>query len=49
MRHADAPGRGPSGDRALLVGVLGEDVRERIVMTIVGVPSGRSGAAGVVA
>ncbi|MGW4913240.1 tautomerase family protein [Streptomyces sp. NPDC004270] len=45
----DAPARLVAATTDALVDVLGEDVREQIVVTIVGVPGGRSGVAGAMA
>lgn len=45
----DAPARLVATTTDALVGVLGEGVREQIIVTIVGVPAGRTGVAGTVA
>jgi len=45
----DAPARLVRATTDALAGVLGEDVREQIIVTIVGVPDGRTGVAGTVA
>jgi phenylpyruvate tautomerase PptA (4-oxalocrotonate tautomerase family) len=44
----DAPARLIAAISDALVGVLGEGVRDQILVTIVGVPEGRSGIAGAV-
>ncbi|WP_179382483.1 tautomerase family protein [Streptomyces sp. SA15] len=45
----DAPARLVAAITDALVGVLGEDIRKQIIVTIVGVPDGRTGVAGTVA
>ncbi|MFB8241437.1 hypothetical protein ACFC58_33365 [Kitasatospora purpeofusca] len=45
----DAPARLVVATIDALAGVLGEAVREQVVVTIVGVPDGRTGVAGAVA
>jgi phenylpyruvate tautomerase PptA (4-oxalocrotonate tautomerase family) len=45
----DAPARLVATTTDALVGVLGEDIRKQIIVTIVGVPDGRTGVAGTVA
>lgn len=45
----DAPARLVATTTDALVGVLGEGVREQIIVTIVGVPAGRTGVAGTLA
>ncbi|MFE7464339.1 hypothetical protein ACFU6R_09555 [Streptomyces sp. NPDC057499] len=45
----DAPARLVTAITDALTGVLGEDVRTRTVVTIAGVPDGRTGVAGAVA
>jgi phenylpyruvate tautomerase PptA (4-oxalocrotonate tautomerase family) len=45
----DAPARLVATTTDALAGVLGEDIREQIIVTIVGVPDGRTGVAGTVA
>lgn len=45
----DAPARLVAATTDALADVLGEDIREQIVVTIVGVPNGRSGVAGAMA
>ena len=45
----DAPARLIAAITDALVGVLGEGVRDQIIVTIVGVPEGRTGIAGAVA
>ncbi|MFD8822597.1 hypothetical protein ACFV1C_09575 [Streptomyces sp. NPDC059605] len=45
----DAPARLVAATTDALAGVLGEAVREQVVVTIVGVPDGRTGVAGAVA
>ncbi|MFI8522406.1 hypothetical protein ACIGEZ_32070 [Streptomyces sp. NPDC085481] len=46
---ADAPARLVATTTDALVGVLGEAVRKQVIVTIVGVPDGRTGVAGTVA
>ncbi|MFC4503086.1 MULTISPECIES: hypothetical protein [Streptomyces] len=45
----DAPARLVGTITEALVGVLGEGIREQVIVTIVGVPEGRTGVAGAVA
>ncbi|MFE2943527.1 hypothetical protein ACFXKG_31415 [Streptomyces sp. NPDC059255] len=45
----DAPARLVATTTDALVSVLGEDIRQQIIVTIVGVPDGRTGVAGAVA
>jgi phenylpyruvate tautomerase PptA (4-oxalocrotonate tautomerase family) len=45
----DAPARLVATTTDALAGVLGEDIRKQIIVTIVGVPDGRTGVAGTVA
>ncbi|MBO3681315.1 hypothetical protein [Streptomyces sp. NEAU-YJ-81] len=45
----DAPARLVATTTDALAGVLGEDIREQVIVTIVGVPEGRTGVAGTVA
>ncbi|KJY39468.1 hypothetical protein VR45_02705 [Streptomyces sp. NRRL S-495] len=45
----DAPARLVAATTDALAGVLGEAVREQVVVTIVGVPDGRTGVGGAVA
>jgi phenylpyruvate tautomerase PptA (4-oxalocrotonate tautomerase family) len=45
----DAPARLVAATTDALAGVLGEGIREQIVVTITGVPEGRSGAGGTMA
>ncbi|MFI6699842.1 tautomerase family protein [Streptomyces sp. NPDC050509] len=45
----DAPARLVAAITDALVGVLGESVREQVIVTIAGVPEGRTGVAGTVA
>jgi len=45
----DAPARLVATTTNALVSVLGEDIRKQIIVTIVGVPDGRTGVSGTVA
>ncbi|WP_051773974.1 hypothetical protein [Streptomyces sp. NRRL S-237] len=45
----DAPARPVATTTDALADMLGEAVREEVIMTIVGVPDGRTGVAGAVA
>ncbi|GGY92994.1 hypothetical protein [Streptomyces poonensis] len=45
----DAPARLVTAITDAVTGVLGEDVREQVIVTIAGVPEGRTGVAGAVA
>ncbi|MEV6128639.1 hypothetical protein AB0M05_17685 [Streptomyces violaceusniger] len=45
----DAPARLVATTTDALAGVLGEGIREQVIVTIVGVPEGRTGVAGTVA
>ncbi|MFF0740463.1 hypothetical protein ACFYVL_08665 [Streptomyces sp. NPDC004111] len=45
----DAPAHLVATTTEALVGVLGEGVREQVVVTVAGVPDGRTGVAGMVA
>ncbi|MER8042126.1 hypothetical protein [Streptomyces sp. NPDC094032] len=44
----DAPARLVAATTDAVVGVLGEGVRSEVVVTVVGVPDGRTGVAGAV-
>ncbi|WP_372345997.1 hypothetical protein [Streptomyces sp. KL116D] len=45
----DAPARLVAAITDALVAVLGEDIRKQVIVSIVGVPDGRTGVAGAVA
>ncbi|MCQ4211681.1 MULTISPECIES: hypothetical protein [Streptomyces] len=45
----DAPARLVTATTDALVDVLGEDIRKQVIVTVVGVPDGRTGVAGTVA
>ncbi|MFE7110894.1 hypothetical protein ACFU98_16730 [Streptomyces sp. NPDC057575] len=45
----DAPARLVAATTEAMAGVLGEAVRKQVIVTIVGVPDGRTGVAGTVA
>ncbi|GAB2576228.1 hypothetical protein GCM10027168_06530 [Streptomyces capparidis] len=45
----DAPARLVAAVTDAVAGALGEDVREQVIVTIAGVPEGRTGVAGAVA
>ncbi|MER7964607.1 hypothetical protein ABZ687_27030 [Streptomyces ardesiacus] len=45
----DAPARPVAAVTDAMAGVLGEEIREEAVVTIAGVPDGRTGIAGTVA